>query len=258
MFEQMLLPTGGTHQRRNAVLVFAAQLGIVGIATAMMVYFDVMPLPFPQVAVPLVLSAPPPPPPPSRAVRANRAPVQTELQTTTKTFVPREFKAPVAPVSAPQSAAIVADAPPALGGIAAGAIAGGLQGGLSNGSLNGVGNGAGGGFAAPPAAVATPAAVALGPAQIRVGGEVEAARLKHEVMPTYPPIARATRLEGTVRLSASIAPDGTVENLQVLSGSPLLTEAAQKAVKQWTYQPTYLNGKPVEVLTEIDVNFTLG
>lgn len=87
---------------------------------------------------------------------------------------------------------------------------------------------------------------------------MQAARLKHEVMPVYPIIAKSARVEGTVRLSASIAPNGTVQDLQVLSGSPLLTEAAQNAVKQWVYQPTYLNGKPVEVLTEIDVHFALG
>jgi protein TonB len=90
-----------------------------------------------------------------------------------------------------------------------------------------------------------------------VGGEVQAALLKHEVVPVYPLIAKSARIQGTVRLSASIAPNGTVKDLRVLSGNPLLVDAAQNAVKQWTYQPTYLNGKPVEVLTEIDVQFTL-
>ena len=86
---------------------------------------------------------------------------------------------------------------------------------------------------------------------------MQAALLKHEVVPVYPLIAKSARIQGTVRLSASIAPNGTVKDLRVLSGNPLLVDAAQNAVKQWTYQPTYLNGKPVEVLTEIDVQFTL-
>lgn len=87
---------------------------------------------------------------------------------------------------------------------------------------------------------------------------MEAARLTHEVVPVYPIIAKRARVQGMVRLSASIAPNGTVKDLHVLSGNPLLVVAAQKAVKQWTYQPTYLNGKPVKVLTEIDVHFMLG
>ena len=62
---------------------------------------------------------------------------------------------------------------------------------------------------------------------------------------------------GTVELSATIAANGVVKEVHVMNGNPLLVQAAVDAVKQWKYRPTYLNGKPVEVLTEVDVRFTL-
>ncbi|MGD0363960.1 MAG: energy transducer TonB [Bryobacteraceae bacterium] len=87
------------------------------------------------------------------------------------------------------------------------------------------------------------------------GGQVEAARLEHEVLPVYPVLASEARVHGTVRLSAVIGKDGHVEDLKLISGHPLLVDAAMSAVRQWIYQPTYLNSKPMEVETEIDVNF---
>jgi periplasmic protein TonB len=73
----------------------------------------------------------------------------------------------------------------------------------------------------------------------------------------YPPLAKQARIQGVVRLNAIIGRDGSIQNLQVVSGHPLLAPAAIDAVKRWVYQPTLLNGEPVEVVTVIDVNFTL-
>jgi protein TonB len=73
----------------------------------------------------------------------------------------------------------------------------------------------------------------------------------------YPPLAKAARVQGTVKFEATIGKDGTIQNLHLISGPPLLVQAAQQAVAQWQYKPTLLNGEPVEVLTTIDVNFTL-
>jgi protein TonB len=70
-------------------------------------------------------------------------------------------------------------------------------------------------------------------------------------------LAKQARIQGSVKLQATISKDGSVENLQVVSGHPLLVPAAIQAVRQWKYKPTVLNGEPVEVITEIDVNFTL-
>ena len=95
------------------------------------------------------------------------------------------------------------------------------------------------------------------PPRIRVGSNVQAANLIHQVEPVYPPLALKARIQGTVRFNAVIGKDGTITNLQVLSGHPLLVQAALEAVKQWLYKPTLLNGEPVEVITTIDVNMTL-
>ena len=86
---------------------------------------------------------------------------------------------------------------------------------------------------------------------------VQAALLINRVQPVYPPLARQTRIAGTVRLHAIISKQGTVESLEVLSGHPLLVRAAMDAVQQWKYKPTLLNGEPVEVDTTIDVIFSL-
>jgi protein TonB len=95
------------------------------------------------------------------------------------------------------------------------------------------------------------------PTSIRASSSISQAMLIHQVKPPYPPLARAARISGTVRLAAVIARDGTIQHLQLVSGPPLLVKAALDAVQQWRYKPTLLGGEPVEVITEIDVNFTL-
>jgi len=92
---------------------------------------------------------------------------------------------------------------------------------------------------------------------IRVGGNVQQTKLTMQPRPVYPPLAKQARIQGSVSLQAVIGKDGHVQNLQVISGHPLLVQAALDAVKDWVYQPTLLNGNPVEVVTVIDVNFTL-
>ena len=91
----------------------------------------------------------------------------------------------------------------------------------------------------------------------RVGGEVQSAKLIRKIIPAYPPLARQARISGTVRLTGVIAKDGTIQQLDVLSGNPLLVPAALAAVRQWLYQPTFLNGEPVEVIAPIDVIFSM-
>jgi periplasmic protein TonB len=107
----------------------------------------------------------------------------------------------------------------------------------------------------PPKLTSPPVPVTRAP--VRVGGKVQAAKIVHQVTPAYPPLARQARISGIVRLEAVISRSGTIESLQVMSGHPLLTQAALDAVRQWVYQPTQLNGQPVEVLTQIEVNFKL-
>jgi protein TonB len=93
--------------------------------------------------------------------------------------------------------------------------------------------------------------------RIRQGTGVQAANLIHQVNPVYPPLARQARVQGVVVLEAVISKEGSIESLVVVSGHPLLNQAAVDAVKQWKYRPTMLNGDPVEVITTVTVTFTL-
>jgi TonB family protein len=132
--------------------------------------------------------------------------------------------------------------PPPTGGVAGGVLIAGAQ-------IGGVTGGVSGGVTAPEELNT--------PQRIRVGGNVQTANLLSRVQPVYPPLAKQARIQGVVHLTAIIGRDGTVQHLEVISGHPLMVPAALDAVKQWTYKPTFLNGAPVEVITQVDVNFTL-
>ncbi len=110
----------------------------------------------------------------------------------------------------------------------------------------------------PPPVVVVPPKKPEEVSRITVGGSVQEARMLRQVKPAYPPLARQARISGEVRLEAVIGVDGTVRQLRVVNGHPLLSGAALEAVRQWRYQPTTLNGKPVEVSTVISVRFLLG
>jgi protein TonB len=109
---------------------------------------------------------------------------------------------------------------------------------------------------APPAPAEPHAA--KDPGRVRVSEGVQAASLLNRVLPQYPAIAQATHVSGTVVLRAIIARDGTVQELEYVSGPALLIKPVMDAVQRWRYRPTLLNGKPVEVETTIDVVFSLG
>ena len=93
--------------------------------------------------------------------------------------------------------------------------------------------------------------------RISVGGNVQALKLVRRVEPQYPPLAVQAHVSGAVHLHAIIAPNGNVTEVDALSGNPLLVPSAMSAVKQWRYQPTLLNGRPVEVDTTIEVEYKL-
>jgi protein TonB len=92
---------------------------------------------------------------------------------------------------------------------------------------------------------------------VQIGGRVAEANLIRKVQPVYPPLAKSARVQGTVEFTATISKEGNIENLTLVRGHPLLVNAAREAVLQWKYRPTLLNGQPVEVITDIIVNFTL-
>jgi TonB family protein len=96
------------------------------------------------------------------------------------------------------------------------------------------------------------------PKKTTIASGVAAANLLNGIMPTYPYIAKAARVQGTVVLHATISRTGTVKNLTVTDGPPMLRQAALEAVRQWRYKPFEQNGEPVEADTTINVTFSLG
>jgi protein TonB len=197
-----------------------------------------------------LLAAPPPPPPPPPPPAA--APAVKVIRRVTAEDLMK------APTVIPKTITKVKDeeeAPPSAGAFG---VVGGVPGGVPGGQMGGVIGGVIGGVlsaATPPPPPPPPKPTT--PKRIRVGGQVEAARLIFGPKPEYPPLAKMARISGTVKLEAIISRDGTIQDLRMISGHPLLVKAAMEAVGRWRYQPTLLNGEPVEVVTEIDVNFTL-
>jgi periplasmic protein TonB len=139
----------------------------------------------------------------------------------------------------------------------------GITGGISGGITGGIGGGTPGVLIEDRSTVSATTTNAELPApadgvqRLRVGGNVQSANLTRKVTPLYPPLAKQARIQGTVRFTALIGTDGSVINLQLVEGHPLLVPSAQEAVQQWQYKPTLLNGNPAEVVTQIDVNYTL-
>ena len=129
-----------------------------------------------------------------------------------------------------------------------GGVPGGVVGGIPGGVLSEVLRSTG----SAPVLATTPA-----PKRIRVPARMAEANLVYDVAPKYPPEAGRARIEGTVVLLAVIGKDGTVEDVRVERGLPVLAQAAIEAVKQWRYRPYLLNGEPVEVDSQVTINFTL-
>ena len=238
MFEEMVVSTNKaqkTNKPWTVVLSMLFQIGFLAVLILIpLIYTEALPKTL-MSSILLAPPPPPPPPPPPAAVQVVKIKPVAHLMDAGKLVAPKVI---------PKDVKIIKEeeAPPDMG------VSGGVPGGVAGGSMGGVIGGAG--TAAPP-----PPKVA--PKRVSVGGNVQAARLVNRVQPVYPPLARQTRISGTVKLHAIIGKNGAVEQLQVLSGHPLLVQSALDAVRQWRYQPTLLNGDPVEVDTEIDVIFSL-
>jgi len=115
----------------------------------------------------------------------------------------------------------------------------------------------GGVMAGVPPPPPPPRLLPFSPGMQRIGGNVMEANLTKKVQPTYPPAAKAARVQGVVEFTAQIDKTGRVIQLDLVRGHPLLVNAARDAVMQWEYRPTLLNGQPVAVITDIIVNFIL-
>ena len=243
MFEDSLIESGGklrTKRGMTTTLSFLLQACLVGILVLIPLLFTEA-LPKGQLMTFLVAPPPPPPPPPPPAA----APVHVvkQVQTDIQNGQLRT------PTKIPQKVQMIKEdeAPPEM---AAGGVVGGVPGGVPGGQMGGV---IGGIISSTPVAVPKVAT----PTRVRVSQGVTQGLLIRKVQPNYPPLARQARIQGQVLLAAEISKDGSIENLHLISGHPMLAPAAIEAVKQWKYKPYILNGEPVEVETQITVNFTL-
>ena len=249
MFEQTFVE-GKTKTTWTVLTAFIVQTGLLIVAVILpMIYFDV--LPKTQLTSFLVAPPPPPPPPPPPAAAVAVKIVKV---------IPRQFDAGrlMAPKSVPKEIATIREEelPPASSGV--GGVMGGIPGGVAGGTPGGVlGSILSTTNSALPPPPPPPAPKTVTPKRITIGGNVQQAKLVRQPKPVYPPLAKQARISGVVHLAAVISKDGTIQDLKVISGHPLLIPSALEAVKQWVYQPTLLNGEPVEVSTQIDVNFTL-
>ena len=253
MFEDVFVEgVGKTKSTRMMIIAMLGEALLVTVAVILpMIYFDVLP----SATLKAFLVAPPPPPPPPPPPAA--APVKAVR------VIPRQFDAGrlMAPKAVPKQIAEIKEEelpPPSAGGVGVvGGVPGGVAGGTPGGVLGGILSSVPQASVLPPPPPPKKEEKKEVVQRIRVGGNVQAAKLIKHPSPIYPPLAKQARISGTVKLSALIGKDGAIQNLVVVSGHPLLVQSALDAVRQWVYQPTLLNGEPVEVATEIDVNFTL-
>jgi protein TonB len=242
MFEDSLIESGGklrTKRGMTTTISFIFQMVLVGILVLIPLLFTEA-LPKTQLMTFLVAPPPPPPPPPPPAAVVK---VVKQIQTD---IVNGQLRTPT---KIPEKVQMIKEdeAPPPV--MSASGVVGGVPGGVPGGQMGGV---IGGIISSAPMVpkVATPQ-------RIRVSQGVTQGMIIRRVQPAYPPLARQARIQGPVVLQAEIGKDGSIQNLRLMSGHPMLAPAAIEAIKQWKYKPYILNGEPVEVETTITFNFTL-
>lgn len=237
MFDQLVESTNKktTHKVWTVWLSALIQALILGILILIpLIYTSALPS---AMMTTFLVAPPPPPPPPPPAVKVIVKPQPKFIQQgklVAPTVIPKKIQM------------IKEEEQPDVG--MTGGVPGGVPGGSPGGVLGGIIGGAPGGLPPPPKPVE----------RMRIGGNVMAANLIRKVDPVYPQIAKTAHISGSVILHAIIAKDGTIQELSVVSGPPLLQRAALDAVKQWRYKPTLLNTQPVQVDTTITVIFNLG
>ncbi len=245
MFESSLIKSNRNKTPAGVAVAVLGQAGVVSLAILVpLIYTEHLPA-FTMAAAIAVPQRQPDPAPAQLNMAA------TQRAQTARPKGPAPF---VAPVRIPNKVAMVIDEPAP---VSSGQYVPGATGDLATGVP----------MLPLPIATAVPPAPktpepkpAPPPKAIRhivVGGNVQSAKIVRQVLPVYPALARQARIQGTVKLIGVIATNGTVQQLRVISGHPMLVQAALDAVRQWFYKPTLLNGEPVEVEAPIDVNFTL-
>jgi protein TonB len=238
MFEDSLMESGNKIQAKSKYWSVAALLFDGALLLALIVWPLLHPQALPtQVMAPLMVAPPPPPPPPSPTttpkVLIKSEALSEQLQAPSK--IPREIRVVEEVAAAPAMAG-----PRVIEG-----AAGGAEAGLGT-VLDGIGS--------QPAKVMKQAL----PRSVSISSGVMSGNLIEKTVPQYPAIAKAARIQGTVVLQATISQTGQIENLRVISGPPMLQQAAVDAVRSWRYKPYLLNGIPADVETTINVVFNLG
>ena len=235
MFEDSMLESGGKIKTKSKYWMIATFV-FNGLIIATMILIPLLyPEALPKTAMTAMLSAPPPPPP-QQIVKPIKMVSEIDQGLHAPTKIPKDIKM-LKEDAAP---------PPQMAGVA------GMSG---MGSGSGVPGGVMGGIGSAPAPVVR---VEKPKGPVRVSSGVVAGSKIGGVNPTYPPIARAAHVSGTVVLHAIISKTGTITNLQVISGPEMLRASAVDAVKTWRYKPYILNGEPTEVDTTVSVNFNMG
>jgi periplasmic protein TonB len=192
------------------------------------------------------LVGPPPPPPPAAP------PAQKIVRSAPTERLLKSGKL-MSPVVIPKQIAMLKEAP--ISETNTDGVIGGVPGGIPGGSAGGVLGGIIGGAA--KSVFASPAPPPPTKRIVQVGGQVKPPRALLQSDPVYPPIARATHVQGTVRIEAIIDEEGNVVQAHVIDGPALLLASALQAVTQWKYQPTLLNGQPVSIQMTVYVNYHL-
>jgi protein TonB len=239
MFADSLLDSAwANHSRRGWTILasFALQAVAAGVLLFLPLFYT-QALPQFQLTARRVAPTPPPAPPPTgpmRDARVNPSNVSSDGHVIAPRFIPREI------------ATLDEPSPPAAIDISGAGVFGSI-GTDRNGVLHSIESGIGTVVPPPPASSTHPPRVS----------RVMEGNLIYRVQPQYPALARQARIQGMVVLRAMISREGKIENVQVISGPPLLVKSAMDAVLQWRYRPYYLNNEPVEVETQVTVNFTL-
>ena len=250
IFSDSLLDAGkqDKSRRRSATIIsFVFQCFLLGVVLIVPLWFTDA-LPKQQLLTFLVAPPPPPPPPPpaAQAVAKVVRQIQSELLSTGQLRTPTRIPEKVQMLREEE-------APPPLQAV--GGVVGGVPGGIPGGQLGGV---IGGIVSQSSNLAAVPKlAVPAAPKRVRMSQGVTKGMLLHKIEPQYPAIARQARVQGEVLLHAIISKDGSIKELEVVRGHPMLAPAAMAAVQLWRYRPFLLNGEPIEVETNVTVTFQL-
>ena len=249
LFADSLLETSGGQRRQKAwatIVSLVLQCSLVSVLILLPLWFtDVLPK---QQLITFLVAPPLPPPPPAAA-----APAKVKVVKVATDIVNGRLRTPA---RIPERVQMIKEAEPPPPITTTGGVIGGVPGGIPGGQLAGV---IGGILNATPNLRAVPKLSKPAPTvhRVRVSQGVTKGMVVYRIEPTYPPLARQARIQGVVVLTAMIDRDGNIQNLQLVSGHPMLAPAAIDAVKHWRYKPFLLNGQPVEVETTVTVNFRM-